>query len=68
MRTYEVDGRRAGHAVVLLVALLVAGLLPLAGCGNDDGAEEGPPDEVLAAAKAALDSTSGVALSLTTAE
>jgi len=68
MRTHKVDGRRAGHAVVLLVVLLVVALLPLAGCGSDDRAQDGPPDEVLAAAKAALDSTSGVALSLTTEE
>ena len=68
MRTCEVDGRRAGHTVVLLVALLVAGLLPLAGCSNDDGAQDGPPDAVLAAAKAALDSTTGVALFLSTEE
>jgi lipoprotein LprG len=68
MSTREDDGRRVGQAVLLLVALLVAGLLPLAGCGQDGGAEDAPADEVLAAAKAALDSTSGVTLSLTTEE
>jgi lipoprotein LprG len=68
MRTCADNGRRAGRAVDLVVVLLVAGLLTLTGCGNGGGTPDGPPAEVLAAAKTALDSTSGVTLSLTAEE
>jgi lipoprotein LprG len=67
MDTPTDDGRPAGRVVALLVALLAAGL-SFSGCSDDKRAVEGPPEKVLAAAKDALDSTSGVALSLTTEE
>ncbi|WP_460709807.1 LppX_LprAFG lipoprotein [Nocardioides dilutus] len=65
MTTPPGDGRRAGRALALLV-LLASGLLAVAGCSEDAGLGDGPPDKVLAAAKTALDETSGVSLSLTT--
>ena len=53
----------AGASLALLA-------LPLAACGGDDssepGGEQSSPEEVMAAAKAALDETSGVELSLST--
>ncbi|MDP3967827.1 MAG: LppX_LprAFG lipoprotein [Nocardioides sp.] len=53
--------RRAG-VVVSLVALMV----PLAACSSAGGRSDKTPQAVLAAAKEALDETSGVTLSLTT--
>jgi lipoprotein LprG len=48
---------------------LVALMVPLVACSDDGGGgPEGTPEEVLAAAKEALDDTSGVTLSLTTKE
>jgi len=49
------------------VLLLAAALLSLTGCsGDDEPADEGPtPEEVLADAKATLDDTSGVSITLT---
>ncbi len=52
--------RRVG--VVWCVALMVS----FAACSDDDAGNNGTPEEVLAAAKVALDETSGVTLSLTT--
>jgi len=54
-------------------ALLLAGALTLAGtsCSDDDkksGGKTGSPEEVIAAAKTALDETSGVEVSLSTGE
>lgn len=60
-------GRPTGAVFALFVVLLVAGLL-FTGCSDDQDPVQGPPEEVLAAAKDALGSTSGVALSLTTEE
>lgn len=52
-----------------LVVSLVALLVPLAACSDDGGNGSGEtPEEVLAAAKEALDETSGVTLSLATEE
>lgn len=51
--------RRTG-AALSLVALMV----PLAACGDGGGGSDQTPEEVLAAAKEALDETSGVTLSL----
>ncbi|MDP2775961.1 MAG: LppX_LprAFG lipoprotein [Nocardioides sp.] len=50
---------RAG-AALSLVALLV----PVTACSDDGGGSDATPEEVLAAAKEALDDTSGVTLSL----
>ena len=56
---------RRASVVVSLVALVV----PLAACSDAGGGEsDATPEEVLAAAKEALDETSGVTLSLNTAE
>ncbi len=56
---------RHGGAVVSLVALMVT----LVACSDDGGGgSEETPEEVLAAAKEALDETSGVTLSLSTDE
>ena len=51
-----------------LVPLLAAALLTATGCSGDDGStDEGPtPEEVMADAKATLDETSGVAITLAT--
>jgi lipoprotein LprG len=57
----------AGRALAR-IALLAAVLLPVAGCGEDAGLGDGPPDKVLPAAQTALEATSGVSLSLTTDE
>lgn len=55
---------RAGAALAL-----VAMVVPLAACGDDGGGgSDETPEEVLAAAKEALDDTSGVTLSLSTDE
>ena len=55
--------RRGGVVAAVLLAVL------LAGCSDEGGGESDvTPAEVLAAAKATLDETSGVALSLTTEE
>ena len=54
--------RRAG-VVVALAALMV----PLTACSDGGGSEE-TPEDVLAAAKEALDETSGVTLSLSAAQ
>ena len=64
-----VAGRTAGRLPVpvtaLIVGLLVTGSA-VTGCSGDEGGPSGPPDEVLAAAREALDSTSGISLSLST--
>ena len=52
---------RAG-AALSLVALMV----PITACSDDGGGSDGTPEEALAAAKEALDDTSGVTLSLAT--
>ncbi|MGZ5405334.1 MAG: LppX_LprAFG lipoprotein [Nocardioides sp.] len=56
--------RRRTRVVVSLVALMV----PLAACSDGGGGSDETPEEVLAAAKEALDETSGVTLSLITGE
>jgi lipoprotein LprG len=49
------------------VPLLAAALLALSACSGDDPADEGPtPEEVMADAKATLDDTSGVSITLST--
>ncbi|WP_432478625.1 LppX_LprAFG lipoprotein [Nocardioides sp. GXQ0305] len=49
------------------VPLLAAALLALSACSGDDPADEGPtPEEVMADAKATLDHTSGVSITLAT--
>ncbi len=50
---------------LLTAGTLVAGLT-LAGCTSDGGQEERTPEDVLAAAKTALDETSGVRIALAT--
>lgn len=56
--------RDHARVVVLLVALVV----PLSACSDDEGGAGETPEDALAAAKTALDETSGVTLSLATAE
>lgn len=65
MTRREVRGR-PGHPRALLAVAVLA--LTFAGCSGDDGGAQGTPEEVLAAAKQALVSTSGISLSLTTDE
>ena len=60
-------GRRARRSRARVVGSLVALLVPLAACsGGGDGGSVETPEQVLSAAKDALDQTSGVTLSLTT--
>lgn len=62
-------GRRARHrrtrVAVALMALMTL-MAPLAACSGGGGGADETPGEVLAAAKRALDKTSGVTLSLST--
>lgn len=59
--TRPTAARLRGAGAALLAVLVV-------GCSDGQDSPEGPPEEVLSAAQDALDSTSGVALSLTTEE
>ena len=59
--------RRPYRCPARVVVALAALVVPLAACSGDGGGEAGPtPEDVLAAAKQALDETSGVTLSLAT--
>ena len=64
-------GRRPGcrrTRVAVGAVGLVALMVPLAACSDDGGGSGRTPEEVLAAAKEALDDTSGVTLSLSAEE
>lgn len=61
--------RRPGPSRHARAALsLAAATVLLAACSDDEGGSDETPEEALAAAKAALDETSGVSLSLATGE